>query len=241
MKWLLTSVAAAAALAVGPASAADIPVKAPRAPAVAYSWTGCYLGIQGGYVWGRSQHKDSVGTPITNYFDVDGGLFGGTAGCQVQTAQSWVFGMEADGAWSGKGGQAVDIPPFNTDFISVTKEKWLATVRTRTGWAMGQTLFYVTSGAAFAGVEIHVFNSTNPASAATEERTRAGLIGGGGVEWAFAPNFSVKAEYLYVRFSRGPYFNSTITCCSARGDVKLDDHIARVGLNWRLPVGGGMR
>ena len=47
------------AATAGSAMAADLsPVyKAPPVPApAAYSWTGCYLGIEGGGNWGRSQH-----------------------------------------------------------------------------------------------------------------------------------------------------------------------------------------
>ena len=42
------------ALAMGSAAvAADMPVKAPP-PVAAFSWTGCYVGIEGGGAWGRS-------------------------------------------------------------------------------------------------------------------------------------------------------------------------------------------
>ena len=46
--------------AAGPAVAADMSVRAPvykaAPPAVvtAYNWTGCYVGAQAGYAWGRT-------------------------------------------------------------------------------------------------------------------------------------------------------------------------------------------
>src|ERR1700689_130015 len=88
--WLV-SAALVAALASGSAFAADLPpapqVYAPP-PTPIYSWTGCYLGIEGGGSWGRSQHTPvgpaNAGLPFNNSFNVDGGLFGGTVGCNYQ-------------------------------------------------------------------------------------------------------------------------------------------------------------
>ncbi len=52
-KFLLGSVALAAVIA-GPAMAADMPLKAPPPPPV-FSWTGCYVGIEGGGRLGTQQ------------------------------------------------------------------------------------------------------------------------------------------------------------------------------------------
>jgi opacity protein-like surface antigen len=68
----------------------------------------------------------------------------------------------------------------------------LATVRGRAGWAWNRVLFYGTAGAAFANVQAAAgafpfMNSTEP-----------GWTAGVGVEYAFAPNWTAKAEYLFV-------------------------------------------
>ena len=121
--WLV-SAALVAALASGSAFAADLPaapqVYAPRPALVPpiYSWTGCYLGIEGGGTWGRSQQiagtspvPANVGLPITDPFNVNGALFGGTVGCNYQFG-SVVFGVENDFSWTNKSGSSPDIPPF---------------------------------------------------------------------------------------------------------------------------------
>jgi opacity protein-like surface antigen len=67
MKKVMLAVAAAVLLAIPPANAADLgprrPVyKAPppaMVPAPAFSWTGCYIGGNIGYGWGR----DTVSIP----------------------------------------------------------------------------------------------------------------------------------------------------------------------------------
>jgi outer membrane immunogenic protein len=56
MRKLLLATTALAALVVTPALAADMaaPVyKAPPPPAPIFSWTGFYIGLNGGYGWGH--------------------------------------------------------------------------------------------------------------------------------------------------------------------------------------------
>jgi len=52
-----------------------------------------------------------------------------------------------------------------------------------------------------------------------------GWVGGGGVEYAISPNWSVKAEYLYVNFN-----NQTI----GPGTFTLIENIVRGGVNYRF-------
>ena len=77
---LLLAVAAAI-----PARAADLSVaplyKAPPIVQPTYNWSGVYLGINGGGQWGTS-NWDSLGS-----FNLSGGLVGGTAGLNWQTAK----------------------------------------------------------------------------------------------------------------------------------------------------------
>ena len=64
MRKLLLSGAAFTALAVGPAIAADLSVRAPRyapPPPPVYSWTGFYAGLNAGYEWTNNDSVDSVG------------------------------------------------------------------------------------------------------------------------------------------------------------------------------------
>jgi len=56
VKKLLIAGAALAALIGTPALAADMPLKAPLPAAPAWSWTGFYLGLNGGGAWGTSTY-----------------------------------------------------------------------------------------------------------------------------------------------------------------------------------------
>jgi outer membrane immunogenic protein len=126
MKKLLAGIASLIALApIGVASAADMPMKAPAAPPPAYSWAGCYVGLNGGYGWnsGRTSYQNDPNTstadpinfipdPFLAMFGASdayiptptathgsGGVFGGGGGCNWQT-QRWVYGVEADVDWA---------------------------------------------------------------------------------------------------------------------------------------------
>ena len=105
MKRIL--MAAALALAAGgQALAADLPQPAPpppRAPATyvpvpvpVFSWTGIYVGINGGYGFGDSNWSARVAP--TGNFSTNGLLAGGTLGGNYQWGQ-FVLGIEGDGDW----------------------------------------------------------------------------------------------------------------------------------------------
>jgi outer membrane immunogenic protein len=102
-----------------PAFAADIPVKARPVPVVAaWDWNGFYLGINGGYSWGRSRTTVDYfttpgGVPIlpppgsitSGTFNLNGGIFGGQAGYNW-AGNGWLWGFETDLQWSGERGSA---------------------------------------------------------------------------------------------------------------------------------------
>ena len=52
-KLILGTVALSAAGLVNVASAADMPLKAPAVAPIVYNWSGCYVGINGGFKWAR--------------------------------------------------------------------------------------------------------------------------------------------------------------------------------------------
>ncbi|MGY3239804.1 opacity protein-like surface antigen [Bradyrhizobium sp. USDA 4448] len=89
MKSFLTYAAAGFAL-LSPfaADAADLAVKAPPAtPAAAvYNWTGMYIGVNGGYGWGKHDPLDLIagGFDPGRSFNTSGGFIGGTIGAQIQ-------------------------------------------------------------------------------------------------------------------------------------------------------------
>jgi outer membrane immunogenic protein len=220
-RFLLASVGVAAmAGLMGTASAADLPRQAPVYKAPAYvapvsNWTGFYLGINGGGAWGSSQW-----TGLGTDFDVSGGLIGGTIGYNWQ-AGNWVFGLEGDADWANiKGSTNIGGIDFRT------KNDFLATARGRIGYTFDRAMLYGTGGAAIGSVKASV-----PGFGSASE-TNVGWTAGAGLEYAFAPNWSAKVEYLYVDLGN-------VDCggaCGFAGSNKVDftTNVVRGGVNFRF-------
>ncbi len=110
--------AAFAAMAAGSvASAADMApryTKAPPSIVEIWTWDKFYVGINGGYSWGRSDtsgtfYNNLTGLQVsptqTGVINLDGWLIGGQVGKNWQFG-NWVAGIEVDGQWTDeKGGR----------------------------------------------------------------------------------------------------------------------------------------
>ena len=111
MNKIILTIATAITLAAANADAADLrmPVKAPPPVAAAgWSWTGFYIGVNGGYSWGRSRSDAAfttatgvvivppAGSVLGNGFDLTGGLVGGQIGYNWQMS-NWLIGLEEIG------------------------------------------------------------------------------------------------------------------------------------------------
>jgi outer membrane immunogenic protein len=248
--WLV-SAALVAALVSSSAFAADLP-PAPRVyapppvvPPPIFSWTGCYLGIEGGGSFGQSQHVSvgavnptNNGRPITDEFNVNGGLFGGTVGCNYQI-NNVVVGIENDFSWTNFSGTTNDIPPFNLAARSSTNETWLDTLRGRVGVAWDRFFFYGTGGAAFANQGVNV---CAPGGCVSDSQTRTGWTAGVGGEWAVwtapAGTLTFKVEYLHVDLGTGRFIDPVVMLPGGGNvvtrDVRLTDEIFRGGINWKF-------
>jgi outer membrane immunogenic protein len=234
------------------ASAADFPVvpaKVPLPVPVIFSWTGCYVGVEGGGNWGKSNQISrsglSAGFPITGDFDLTGGIAGGTVGCNIQVS-NFVIGAENDFSWTNKRGSARDMLPFDTAATSSTREKWIDTFRGRFGYAIDRFMVYGTAGAAFAGTDVVV---SNPAfGSVTDSKDRIGWVVGVGGEYAIWTDswadVTLKLEYLHAGFETKQYFVPPVSIAGGTivtRDVKLYDDMVRAGINvkfnwWSSPL-----
>lgn len=214
MKKVLLASACLFALAA-PASAADLAArpytKAPIAPAAIYNWTGFYLGIVGGGAW------EDANSPR-----MQGGFVGGTAGYNWQTGNV-VFGIEADGAWADVNASATALG------ITVSsKTEALGTVRGRIGWAVNNVLFYGTGGYAWIDNKI---SATALGVTISDSKWHSGWTVGAGVEAFFAPQWSVKGEYLYRSLGGETYFSGL---GAPLNTGTLNFHTVQVGVNYHF-------
>jgi outer membrane immunogenic protein len=196
----------------------QMPAKAPAFVPIAYNWTGFYLGINGGYAWGRS-HWNGFG----NNSDPSGGMVGGTIGYNWQAMGSpWVFGLEGDIDWTNIKGTFTDI---NCPTGCQTKNNWLGTARGRIGYAWDRVMPYITGGLAVGDIE------ANQLGFAGVHDTKAGWAAGGGVEAALAGNWTAKLEYLHVDLGS---INCGVLACTTPSRVGFHADEVRAGVNYRF-------
>jgi outer membrane immunogenic protein len=202
-------------------------------------------------------------------FDVgDGSGFigGGQVGYNWQFANVWLTGLEADiqglsqSGGSGTSSSSVVDPFGNTlqTTVSVNKSlEYFGTVRGRLGWlATPSLLAYGTGGLAYGGVKSSACISQTDSNifiggASTcggSSQTRFGWTVGGGLEWMFAPQWSLKGEYLYYDLGDVDYdlsiaplvlagaagAGSPMFVNSMHATTRFNGSIARVGVNYHF-------
>lgn len=160
MKALLGFATGLLALAaIDRATAADLPLKAPPPPPPP-SWTGFYLGANGGYGWANQNFNltviNTLGTAtLGGNSHGSGWLAGGQIGFNWEAPSHVVLGLEADGDWADISGSSSGCPTFTTGAhigaVSAcgtdnSRLNDFVTLRGRFGWAWNNVLFYGTGG-----------------------------------------------------------------------------------------------
>jgi outer membrane immunogenic protein len=247
MKKFLLGTVGLLALGLAPASAADLAArpytKAPPMIASIYNWSGFYVGANGG--WGSSRNcwdLLGVGGGPEGCHDADGGTAGGQIGYRWQ-ANNWVFGLEAQGNWADLHGRNVSIvaPAFSND----TRIDSFGLFTGQIGYAWDATLLYAKGGAAVTSNRYRSFDiATGLQAANSVNDTRWGGVVGVGLEYAFAPNWSLGFEYdhMFMGDSNHTFINNGVAGVpgtvfgtdTIRQDVDLVT--ARINYRWGGPV-----
>lgn len=236
----LLAVALSASTIAGAAVAADLPSRrAPPpayvAPAPLFTWSGLYVGLNGGGWFNNSTISPFPG--VNGKLSGGGGLIGGTLGYNWQTASRIVVGVETDLDYRTK---ATVTPPFSA--ASQTNDGYLGTLRGRLGYGFDRALVYVTGGLAYGNAAAPNAIVSLPLAAfgvrTANPGMQAGWTLGAGAEFAITNNWSVKGEYLYADLgSKGVNYTNAALLPVAVNE-KTADHIARAGVNYRFNFGG---
>ena len=213
-----------------PAVAADVsmPVKAPHLQPV-FDWTGFYIGAHAGFGRGSSSAVLTDPAPATTSNSFDGMVGGVQAGYNYRLPSGILLGAEADISFPNYLTSNSVVSSLATARSAVT-EQWdyMGTARGRVGYVAGPWLTYATGGLAWAGERF--LNAPAIGNSEKTLNTRLGWAAGGGVEYAFAPHWSVRLEYLYSQFGKAEVrFPSDTQVAST-----LDFQSLRVGLNRKI-------
>jgi outer membrane immunogenic protein len=198
--------------------------------------------------------------------NASGILAGGQIGYNYQfPATHWVVGIEADADGSNINGSANGCSTFTSGgpvggVASCSTSNGtlgdFGTVRGRVGYAFDNVLLYGTGGWAWGnlsattnltcvsnGPAVCPGNTSVPftASTASASASASGWSAGGGVEWAFLPNWALRLEYLHLQFN-GIELNYSYTgtigilhfpfTSTASATTNLGVDIVRVGLSY---------
>ncbi len=227
-----------------------------------YNWTGFYVGGNGGYGW---SHRDFTNTITGTLGNIQrsannsgsdsgrGGFGGGQIGYNYQFLRNWVAGIEADVDMARiSSSTSACFAGFGTAVCGNrdTDVKDFGTVRGRFGYAFNNLLVYGTGGWAWGhGTNTTQFTClgsgcpgtsaltpTSPAPTSVDVNPR-GWAAGGGVEWAFLPNWTLRAEYLHLQFdgvtedrSKSGIIPSLFITSHVSSNVGVD--LVRVGMNY---------
>src|ERR1700682_1092419 len=248
MKKLLLGVTALLALSGAPALAADMPVKARPAPmpVAIYDWTGFYMGINGGGGWSRKcwdlTEDRGLGVLVParpeGCHDASGGTVGGQIGYRWQ-ASSWVFGLEAEGNWADFKGSNPSL--FFTPTLTTPGFRNESTIDAfglftgQVGYAWNNVLVYVKGGAAVTGDQYRTFTIPAGLLIDSARETRWGGTVGVGLEYGFAPNWSVAFEYdhLFMGTRNVTFRTPALLLFSATDRIRQDVDLATVRVNYR--------
>jgi outer membrane immunogenic protein len=219
----------------------------------------CFTGGTGVFFGAGCQQPQFVTSPESSNW-----LAGGQIGYNYQFrgwgGGSWVFGAEADLQFTDLSRTNATFDPaaflvggagpYARTSIGTAEIDWFGTVRGRLGFAWDRLLVYGTAGAIFANVTTSHFNQEAfPAPGAVTFSTVSshdsivpGWIAGGGFEYAFTNNLSLKVEGMYYELQQShaggrEFVNNNFNAPSGfrtGTDIDHTGFLVRGGINWRF-------
>lgn len=267
MRKTILIAAAAFIGCVSAASAGDISGPSYKAvmPQSVYSWTGFYVGADGG--GGLSQDSmrigggNSLGSAVVATGAVPNGLKtdpvgafgGGFAGYNYQISPQFVLGIETDIQYSDiKGGDSRTLNtaplgfPASLTTTGNSRLDWFGSTRGRVGYLITPTIMlYGTGGVAYGGVKDSasiVLTTPAPAfngsAALANSSTLFGWDAGGGLEAAILPNISLRAEYQHIDLGATSMTGTAVVAKTPVSFTATQAHTydtVRAGVSYKLP------
>lgn len=230
------------------------PVTAGPAPTTGFIWAGPYIGVFGGYGFGRST-ATGTGMGTLGPFDdaalglalpvTPRGVFGGvTVGYNQQTGTA-VFGLEGEGGYlnlAGTTNNTAGLPGADPngvldDDTGTVRYGWYAALAARFGIAMDRTLLFAKAGgiisqytANYADLDGAAPGTIDPFDQTTLGGPQYGYVLGAGAEFAFGADWTAKLEYNYFNLGIDTTTNSDGDTYTHRNQA----HLIRFGLNFLL-------
>jgi opacity protein-like surface antigen len=216
MRYTLLVVGAAACLHFGlerAAIAADLPIKAPAYTPLPYNWSGLYVGANfgGAFSGGTAKFDDAAFDPGPTAFIVGFDL-----------GYNWQFGHFLAGLEGDFYGAV-----FNRPNVSLAtplgpvqasgNQHWISTLGARFGFTSDKWLYYGKAGGGW--IEERAMLNLANGTSWSGLSAKGGWLAGGGLEYAFKPNWTVRLEYDYLGL--GNWTASTVPTVTWSRDVQM--------------------
>jgi|SRR5215469_16146521 len=238
------------------------------------AWQGFYAGVNLGAAWldahgtltptgcfttaggcGAAAGGGGASRSFSRSFNASGVIGGIQWGYNWQLAPQWMAGLETDFAGTSLGSSrdtvfALSGPLSGTATVhSSAGQDFLGTVRGRVGFIPApQLLLFGTGGFAYgqqSGSTSITFSRAGDVYSGSTSNLRTGWAAGGGAEWQFAPQWSLKAEYLHVDLGAGGSHDIVITNPGVTGvnptaafhsSLSSNENVFRIGVNYHFWV-----
>ena len=231
----------------------SVAASAGEIPPPTFTWEGLYLGMSlgAGVPLHRGERFQAGSGFTSNAYDLypasntrTGVTAGAQAGYNWQSG-SWVWGLETDislldGRRTPSGAFATSgvypgVPIFTLS--PQTSANFFASLRGRLGFAYERSLIYLTGGVAAGGARGPAtlsLGAGNEFATGWSQSSRMKYAVGGGFEYAFAADWSARAEYLFLSQSLNTQIFDNGDNVQYFSRVRNENHILRFGLNYHF-------
>lgn len=223
---------------------ASIPAAAEFTPTTS-PWGGFYIGVQGGYGWGKTDVVEDPANPLAyngagNAWSYDSeGMLGGVHVGLDWESYALILGIEASLGYLAIEGEAPDPASPGLDTIALSGSGYYADITGRIGFAPGDTLYYMKGGVAFADLGLKVEDTCTAGAcsattiAAVDDGVQDGWTMGVGIAYAFSSGLSARLEYAYYDFGEiavvGTSGGNTYSW-----DQEVNFHAVTAGLSYKF-------
>lgn len=197
------------------------------------NWSGFYVGASLGGVIAKSSSTgvgsffDDAPVDIATLFDTtpQGTTFGLRGGYNFDLGSGWVAGVEGAANSGALSDRILDVVAAPDSYITATMDKTLE-LKTRVGFAAGQTLIFGTAGMTTAQYSV----TLDDPAVTDEAATLKGYTFGAGFEHMLTNKLSLSLEYIHADYGTHTVFEGTRYALDAA--VKSDS--VRLGMNYRF-------
>lgn len=182
------------------AQGADMPgpAYAPLPESYSSGWTGCYIGLNGGFSSSRTELTNVLGSELQTQ-NSSGFMGGGQVGCDYQVGRVVVGLRNTFNGLTESGNATFQVAPLAGISVN-SKPDWLDLLTARAGILLYPSwLFYAQGGGAWMGSNQNLGGPFGESGSFT--KTFSGWTVGLGTEYMFIPDWSVFAEYNYSQFT----------------------------------------